>query len=140
MKVVVVGFVFLVLGSVSGFLSHAAPLQKHPCKSEMHQFCRFEEEQDQEHLDVCLKKYENKLSSGCKTYLPTLLKKLQNYQFACAEDLKKHCPELSFKNWFKAFGCLNSNEAELSEECKLHIHPQHPVWESMPQEQLRDDL
>ena len=130
----------LALGSSSAFTSFAAPVEKSPCQADMHQYCRFEEEQDQEHLDVCLKKYEKKLSAECKASLPALLKKLQNYQFACSDDLMRLCPQLSFKNGFKAFGCLKSNETELSDECRIHIHPQHPVWDSMPQEQVRDDL
>jgi hypothetical protein len=135
-------FIFLIfIGILAGSpLSHSASGVKQPCQGDFQQFCRFEEEQDQEHLSRCLRKNQKKLSTDCKTYLPELLKKLENYQVACAEDLKKFCPQLSFKNRFRAFGCLRSNETELSEECQIHIHPQHPFWNPQLQEQLRDDL
>ena len=137
------GFVqfLFILGFILGTsFSLTASAQKQACQADLQQYCRFEEEQDQEHLSRCLRKNEKKLSPACKADLPELLKKLDHYQLACAEDLKKFCPKLSFKNRVRAFGCLRSQELELSEECRIHIHPQHPFWDMQPQEQLRDDF
>lgn len=97
------------------------PVEERPCMDELEKFCK-DVKPGEGRIIKCLQEHDQELSAVCRDKLRSVLKRIDEAQQACGQDIATYCADVK-PGGGRLIKCLSPHFNELTPVCREHFGP-----------------
>ncbi len=113
--------ILAVLLALPAVASSGVPAEERPCMDELEKFCK-DVKPGEGRIIKCLQENDRELSAVCRDKVQNVLKRIDEAQRACGQDIAKYCADVK-PGGGRLIKCLSPHIDELTPVCREHFGP-----------------